>query len=111
MPKNPSMLNYGLLPQKNYIVKDSQIHSGMNSARAALDKDDVRKSLNRKRAGAKMRSLDPYRSDNVSTENPKIKAKCMLLKDTMTHESLKNTDLNARDNEPIHPCKNSTEYV
>jgi hypothetical protein len=77
LPKNLVNLNRGMLPQKNYIDM-SNAGSGSDYNSVPIDRDDVRKSLNRRRAGKVVKSLDPYSREHDNTDNPKVSKKLEL---------------------------------
>ena len=93
LPKNLGNLNRGMLPQKNYLEM-SNVGSGSDYNSVPVDRDEVRKSLNRRRAGKVVKSLDPYRNHD-NTDNPKVSKK-LELQDTKASQ-----DFNNREEEQI----------
>lgn len=64
LPSKLSNLNKGMLPRNNYLEPEKNEN----------DREEIRKNLNRRRAGNKVKSLDP----NNNTENPKVMNKLEL---------------------------------
>ena len=60
---------------------ESAYNSKVEIKNINTSREEVRKNLNRRRAGNKVKSLDPYRNDNSNTENPKV-IKKLELQDT-----------------------------
>ena len=89
LPKNLGNLNRGMLPQKNYMDM-SNAGSGSDYASVPVDRDEVRKSLNRRRAGKVVKSLDPYKNHD-NTDNPKISKK-LEMQDTKASQDFNNRE-------------------